>query len=181
MLVFDNVYDWETLSTYLPLSCQATSSILITSQNSGEWCNHVLYLPGLDPEAGSALLLNQLSEIIVTEREADRESAEKLSEMLGGSPLLINQAASLIKDCKYSLGEFIIHPLLVGHRMGANKSRYQRPLQQTVDRTLEKLSENAIQFLFTLAFLNPSKIGEDILLGNHNRDYLKFLERGDNG
>ena len=181
LIVFDDVCDWDSISPFLPLSCNAASSILVTSQTSGDWCAHNLQLTGFDSNVGSEMLLDQLKGIASEENEADHDSARWISEFLGGSPLLINQASGFIKACACSLKEFIARPIVVNRKAGANKYSYERSFQQVIDRTVENLSEDARNLLFMLAYLDHRNVREDLLLHNHHHSCLKFLQRGESG
>ena len=135
-------------------------------------------MSGLDPKLGSEVLLAQLKGSIYAEDKADRTSAEEISSMLGGSPLLINQAGGVIKACGYTLDEFITRPILVDRKVGANKYYYERSLEDILDYTLEKMTESALRLLFMLAFFDHTYIREDLLLRDCDRGYLEFLPPG---
>ena len=133
----------------------------------------------MDPESGSSLLLSQLKKVMIPECEVNHELAKGISEMLGGSPFLINQAGGVLRDCNCSLTKFVARPILIKHKIGANRYEYERPPEQIINRTLGKLSKKAKQFLFTLTFFNHSKIEEDLLLKHHLLGCFDFLQSGD--
>lgn len=180
LLVFDDVCDFSSIWNYVPTSSRAASSMIITSQRPGEWCNHKVKIEPLDEKIGSELLLSQLKGEAVTNIDANRELAREISSSVGGLPLWVNQARRFIRDSRCSLEDFLTSlradiTLLEESNMGADVSWYERAFSTAFDRTLDRLSKDSVDLLFMLAFFNPTNVREDLLLGDHREKCLDFL------
>ena len=128
------------------------------------------------------LLLGQLKTVIISEKGAyNGRLAEEISEILGGSPLLIVQAGGEISMRRSTLEAFIAEPVLRGRKLGANRYYYEGSLETIMDRTLEKLGKSAMQLLHMLAFFQYGNIREDLLLRDRRKECSEFWPLGNNG
>jgi tetratricopeptide (TPR) repeat protein len=99
LLIFDNAPDASSLKPYLPRG--GGSKILVTS-NTHAWRNIAARVEiGLWPKTVGAAYL-----VARTDRAAEREAAEALSEALGGLPLAHEQAAAYCERLEKPLAEY---------------------------------------------------------------------------
>lgn len=167
LLVFDNADDPMILADYWP---QGSGSILITSRDPLSKSMFTRKPSGLDlgplTSEDSLSLFNHLTYSI---DEPEDDTAQQISEALGGIPLAISQMAGIIRRQDLTLSEFYElytnheeHASLYGTRFDTNLIPYRHTLSTVW--AIDKLKPHAKQLLELVAFLDPDIIGEDLLM-----------------
>jgi hypothetical protein len=167
LLVFDNADDPMILADYWP---QGSGSILITSRDPLAKDMFTKRTSGLDlgplTPKDSLSLLNHLTSI---SSESEDNTAQKISEALGGVPLAISQMAGIIRRQDLTLSEFLElytdheeHTNLYETKFDTNLVAYPHSLSTVW--AFEKLKPHARQLLELISFLDPDFIGEDLLM-----------------
>lgn len=168
LLVFDNADDPMILADYWP---QGSGSILITSRDPLAKRIFTGRTSGLDlgplTQQDSLSLLNHLT---AGSSESENENtAQKISEALGGVPLAISQMAGIVRRQDLTLSEFF--ELYTDHEEQANlyETKFDTnlvayPHSMSTVWAFEKLKPYARQLLELISFLDPDFIGEDLLM-----------------
>ncbi|KAF2028616.1 hypothetical protein EK21DRAFT_69255, partial [Setomelanomma holmii] len=115
----------------------------------------------------SLSLFNHLT--TVSSESEDKNTAQKISEALGGVPLAISQMAGIIRRQDLTLSEFLElytdhdeHANLYETKFDTNLVTY--PHSMSTVWAFEKLKPHARQLLELISFLDPDFIGEDLLM-----------------
>ncbi|KAK5680154.1 hypothetical protein LTS10_007081 [Elasticomyces elasticus] len=167
LLVFDNADDPMILADYWP---QGTGSILVTSRDPLAKGIFTRGPAGLDlgplTEQDSLSLFNNLTALYDNQ---DEDTAQQISNALGGVPLAISQMAGIIRRQDLTLSEFFElytdreeHTSLYETRFDTNLIPYRHSLSTVW--AIEKLKSQARHLLELSAFLDPDTIGEDLLM-----------------
>ncbi|KAF3933382.1 hypothetical protein ABW19_dt0205873 [Dactylella cylindrospora] len=181
LLIFDNVDDPDILEEAIPAT--SAGSILITSRDSasGDIIGaEAVQIQPFDSQAGIAALHALLKQKIVT--PADTEIAAQIVEQLGGLPLALSQISGFINQQRYALREFL--PLYQKNaakidQKRVSKGSYEHTLSTVWKLSLDQLSGEAATLQNLLAFLDPDKIYESVLLEGGKEitdDDFAFLE-----
>ncbi|KIM98634.1 hypothetical protein OIDMADRAFT_56981 [Oidiodendron maius Zn] len=185
LLVFDNVETWDDIIVYWPSSTDSSSSIIITTQKPADvlpWSNNIVQLLPFDKPAGSSLLLTRFKGDESTEEEKDL--ASEITHIVGGLPLYLNQATGFMKISQCSLAEYLAmlqKSSSIPENSTADKNLgYDKPLNAAFDVALTKLSDNARNLLYILAFLNPEAVPESMIFSDHSDNDLAFLRFDEN-
>jgi hypothetical protein len=167
LLIFDNADDPMILADYWP---QGSGSILVTSRDPLAKSMFTSRPSGLDlgplSQQDSLSLFNYLS---ANTTDQEDNTAQKISDALGGVPLAISQMAGIIRRQDLTLSEFFElytdheeHASLYSTKFDTNLVTYGHSLS-TVWAS-EKLKPQARQLLEVISFLDPDFIGEDLLI-----------------
>lgn len=167
LLIFDNADDPMILADYWP---QGSGSILITSRDPLAKNMFTRRPSGLDlaplSEQDSLTLFNHLTSV---SDEAEGDTAQKITDALGGVPLAISQMAGIIRRQDLTLPEFLElyadheeHASLYKSKFDTNLITYRHSLSTVW--AFEKLKPPARQLLELISFLDPDAIGEDLLM-----------------
>ena len=165
LLVFDNVDDPMILADYWP---QGSGSILVTSRDPLAKSMFTRKTSGLDlgplTQQDSLSLFKQL-----TTNQPEGDTAQKISEALGGIPLAISQMAGIIRRQDLTLSEFFElytdreeHASLYETKFDINIVTYPHSLSTVW--AFERLKPQARQLLELISFLDPDVIEEDLLM-----------------
>ncbi|KAF3914334.1 hypothetical protein AA313_de0204576 [Arthrobotrys entomopaga] len=143
-------------------SIAAKSKVNDWLQQTGAEAIHVR---PFDSEAGRTAFRSLLKQKISS--PADMELAAKIVDQLGGLPLAIAQISGYINQQRYSLKEFL--PLYIKNASKIDQKRvskvsYEHTLSTVWTLSLEKLSGEAATLQNLLAFFDPDKIHESMLL-----------------
>lgn len=168
LLIFDNADDPMILADYWP---QGSGSILITSRDPLSKSMFTRRPSGLDlgplTQQDSISLFNHLTTSV--ESEPGDDTAQKISDALGGVPLAISQMAGIIRRHDLTLSEFFElytdyneHAGLYETKFDTNLVKYGHSLATVW--AFEKLKPQARQLLELITFLDPDGIGEDLLM-----------------
>ena len=176
LLVFDNVKDWDSISTYWPMTSKGRISIIVTAQKEVDWTDTKICIDTLSPEVGSSLLLKQLG---IDDDGPDKDLAEEISQSVGGLPLWLNQVGGFIQFSKCSLSDYrdshqSSSNLLGQEKIGENW-RYERSITAVFDNAIQQLEDDTTDLLYLLTFLNPDETDEEMLLSDHASCELAFL------
>ncbi|KAK2811685.1 hypothetical protein FQN50_002031 [Emmonsiellopsis sp. PD_5] len=167
LLIFDNADDLTILADYWP---QGSGSILVTSRDPLAKSMFTSRLSGLDlgplSQQDSLSLFNHLTAI---SSEPEDDTAQQISDVLGGIPLAISQMAGIIRRQDLTLSEFF--ELYTDHeeKTGLYKTKFDTNLvtyrhSLSTVWAVEKLELPARQLLQLIAFFDPDTIGEDLLM-----------------
>lgn len=177
LLVFDNVNDLATIAKYIPQQCHG--HIIITTQNQitiGDYADKIAVEP-MEAKEGAKLILTRAEIKVPTPTQ--KAEAQKLSETLGGLPLVLSQAGAYIvrrgRDIAgyhklYQERHAVLHrepePTLV------DKEQYPYTVDTTWSLAFNRVQEanpSAAELLNFFAFLNPDNIYEEIITENSSR------------
>ena len=166
LLIFDNADDPIILADYWP---QGSGSILITSRDP--LCKNMFTgrPSGLDlgplSQQDSLSLFNHLTTL---SNDLEVDTAQKISDALGGIPLAISQMAGIIRRQDLTLSEFLElymdheeHASLYETKFDTNLVTYRHSLSTVW--AFGKLKPQTQQLLELISFLDPDSIGEDLL------------------
>ncbi|KAK2800317.1 hypothetical protein FQN51_006225 [Onygenales sp. PD_10] len=167
LLILDNADDPMILADYWP---QGSGSILVTSRDPLAKNMFTRRPSGLDlgplSQQDSLSLFNHLTAI---SSEPEDDTAQQISDVLGGIPLAISQMAGIIRRQDLTLSEFF--ELYTDHeeKAGLYKTKFDinlvtYPHSLSTVWAVEKLNLQARQLLQLIAFLDPDTIGEDLLM-----------------
>lgn len=180
LLVFDNVTEQVDIKSYCPPSSEA-GLIIATSQIFSEWADYNIRLKPLDDDNGSRLVLSQLHRSNLALDSPERKQAEEISSLLGGSPLWLKLASALITSMSWSLSEFLENLKTSSNTLEeediATDWNYGKPALATFDRVLDTLFKfpKSKDLLFMIAFMNPERIEETMLLAKFKSSNLSFI------
>ncbi|KAK6527448.1 hypothetical protein TWF694_004437 [Orbilia ellipsospora] len=166
LLIFDNADDPDVLEDAIPAT--TSGSILITSRDSSAGNiigAETVHVQPFDSEDGHTAFKSLLKQKISS--PVDIELAAKIVDQLGGLPLAIAQISGYINQQRYSLKEFL--PLYIKNASKIDQKRvgkgsYEHTLSTVWTLSLEQLSGEAATLQNLLAFLDPDKIHESMLL-----------------
>lgn len=165
-MIFDNADEPEFLVRAWP--GDAAGSILVTSRDFtagfGTSAEDLKVQP-FDRETGVSALLSLVHHD--PRLESNRASATKIVELLGGLPLAINQISGFIARQKLTLEEFL--PLYVRssgkiHTRKLVRSDYEHTLSTVWELALGRLSGPSRTLQILLAFFDPDRVHESLLL-----------------
>ena len=113
--------------------------------------------------------LSLFNHLTTVSSEPEHNTAQKISEVLGGIPLAISQMAGIIRRQDLTLSEFLElytdheeHASLYETKFDTNLITYPHSLSTVW--AFEKLKPHARQLLELISFLDPDSIGEDLLI-----------------
>lgn len=147
----------------------AAGSILVTSRDftagfgtSAEDCK----VQPFDDETGVSAFLSLVGHD--PKLESNRASAAKIVKVLGGLPLAINQISGFIAQHKLTLEEFL--PLYARssekiHTRKLVRGDYEHTLRTVWELALGRLSGPSLTLQILLAFFDPDRVHESVLLG----------------
>ncbi|KAF9882504.1 hypothetical protein CkaCkLH20_00540 [Colletotrichum karsti] len=192
LLILDNATTWTDISPYITKALMLSKgSVLITTKENPfraapNWLrqSHVQLGP-LSVDHGREFLLTSIHPRVRIEdlhEDEDYELAAKTISMLNGLPLAISMVVGYVKESGCSLGDFL-------EMWDEKESRSKKPgktgnvLGSSVDNTVDSLWDigirevpsNSRKLLNIMSFLNADKIPKSLLVGDHEEDYLDFL------
>lgn len=183
LLVFDNVDSWDTIAPFWPSSCEAASSIAVTSQKAefGYMTTHAIELPSLSLDDSVQLLLD-LAAVNHPPSEEERAAAAAIADDFGGLPLAIVHIGGYVSQSRRSLCEFrdVItqrYPWIWEAARPASLHQYHNRLEAVWDIALGDLPPTALELIYIMAFLNPDSVPEELLrlapalAGTQNAEY----------
>lgn len=173
-MIYDNAEDLSTIREYWPASRRGAA--IITSQNPAfsHMTSHSIQLQPMTASEGSKLIQNYLRR-----GGSEQESAEQLSNTLGGFPLAIVHFAGYISrsQCPIEHISENLNKRLNSSRiwkMEQDISSGARAYQHTLDTVWElafrRLSDDARLLLEYIAFLDPDDIPVDMFIGPAKSD-----------
>lgn len=192
LIVFDNVEDWKDVARYIPRNLAKTrGSVLITTRQQSLIKTevrtfHRIELDPMTSDESSQFLLCTIYPKLNKEdaySHPDYEIAKRASDLVERLPLALIMVAGYITVSKASLDEFleIWEEKQKFRAKQAKRSRLitEGALDSSIDLLwdigISELSVNARNLLEILSFLDPENIPQDLLVGDHNEEYLEFL------
>lgn len=166
LLVFDNAEDPELLRNIWPHNSQG--SVLITSRNSSLAFDPAAGGTNLSPfneEDGSQAFLRLMD--LDPHTSTNKKDAAKISKVFGGLPLALNQIAGFIKQRRIRLSDFLSLYEKNADKIDSSKtgvSDYEHTLSTVWRLSLDNLSGNSRCLQEILAFLDPDRIDERLLI-----------------
>ena len=167
LLIFDNADNPIVLADYWP---QGSGSILITSHDPLAKSIFRRTPSGLDlsplTQQESLSLFHHLTAAF---DESEGDTAQQISDALGGVPLAISQMAGIIRRQDLTLSEFFElykdreeHANLYETKFDTNLVTYRHSLSTVW--AFERLKPRTRQLLELISFLDPDSVGEDLLM-----------------
>ncbi|KAJ6260258.1 LOW QUALITY PROTEIN: hypothetical protein Dda_4482 [Drechslerella dactyloides] len=166
LLIFDNVDDPDILEDAIPAT--TAGAIILTAKDSsaGDIIGaDSVHVKSFDLDDGLDALKSLLKQNITSPE--DNMLATELVRELGGLPLAIAQISGYINQQRYSLKEFL--PLYRKNIAKINQKRvgktsYSHTISTVWDADFERLPGEASTLRNFLAFLDPDKIQDSMLL-----------------
>lgn len=196
LLIFDNVESWEDIARYIPRGLPKTKgSVLITTRQQAlikvdsralQKVFHRIELEPLSPEEGGTFLVHSIHPLVPAgsiRSHADYPLAVKTAERVERLPLALIMVAGYAKVSRASLEDFLeiwdektAFRAKHAHRNALiDKEGLDRSIDLLWDIGINELSVPARNLLEILAFLDPENIQKDLLVGDHNEEFLEFL------
>ncbi|KAK4452748.1 P-loop containing nucleoside triphosphate hydrolase protein, partial [Podospora aff. communis PSN243] len=177
LLIFDNVTDSYSLSSYIPGGLRCNGSIIITTQlSSAEYTTpRRVETPKLSDEDGADLLLKHLGN-----SKDGRREAMAISSLVDGLPLALVQVAGYVQKSQTSLAEFIetYKTRQISQGLWDATDSYGKCLAKVFDIALESLQTTdplARNLLDVFAFFSPDAIPESMVFKLHQHECLAAL------
>jgi tetratricopeptide (TPR) repeat protein len=196
LLIFDNVEAWEDISRYIPRNLPKTKgSVLITTRQQSliktetralQRVLHRIELEPLTPAEGGQFLLCSIDPRVTPEevpRHPDYGLAVQITELVERLPLALRMIAGYVKVSRATLEDFleIWEEKTAFRSKQAQRSKLitEGALDSSIDLLwdigISELSVPARTLLEILAVLDPENIQKDLLVGDHNEEYLDLL------
>ncbi|KAK0738770.1 hypothetical protein B0T18DRAFT_433523 [Schizothecium vesticola] len=196
LLIFDNVESWEDIARYIPRGLPKTKgSVLITTRQQDlikvdsralQKVFHRIELEPLSPGEGGTFLVRSIHPHMAPEDicgHADYPLAVETAERVERLPLALIMVAGYAKVSRASLEDFLeiwdektAFRAKHAHRNALiDKEGLDRSIDLLWDIGINELSVPARNLLEILAFLDPENIQKDLLVGDHNEEFLEFL------
>ena len=160
LVVFDNVPDRAAVEAFVPPA--GPGRVLITTQNQHWPPGQALDVPVLDTEVAAGFLVNRTG-------DADRASARKLADQLGGLPLALEQAAAYVQATGTTLAGYL--PLFRARQAEllarGEAAGHPADVAATLGLALSRLAGEApaaARLARVLAFLAPEPVPLTLLL-----------------
>jgi len=170
LLVFDNVESWQDISPFWPNTCRNKSAIIVTSQKMelSSWTTTELPLKSLKLDTGSQLLLRYLQRDHTAD-DKEKEYAMAIVDMFGCLPLAIAHIGGYISESKCTLKDFKEmakqrYSFIWEGDAPATLYQYDKRLDLVWDFALEELPPDAKTLIYTMAFMHPDYMSEDMLI-----------------
>jgi tetratricopeptide (TPR) repeat protein len=194
LVVFDNVGTWPDISRYIPRNLPISKgSVLITSRSgpqlSGVSAHQHQVGVRLEPwglNHSREFLLTSISPTLDKNHLEEHEEyhlAEKVVDVVDRLPLAVSMVVGYIKVSRCNLAEFLE---MWEERATSKKSkkRIDAALEAGIDGTIDALWDigirevraNCRKLLDVLSFLDPEAIPKSLLVGEHEEEYLDFLQ-----
>lgn len=183
LLVMDNLVDYETVATIWPTTSRNGGAIIVTTQKPGNlcpWADSEIVLHPLSAEEGSEMLLSQVeSKTGTPSLSGDKtELAKEISDSVCGLPLWISHISGFILQSQCTLSECL--EIYRSSNAFLDKSEriwmYERTSGAVFDLAFSKLTEDAKNLLYILAFLNPDGMPESMFSLDSLDNSLGFLD-----
>jgi hypothetical protein len=166
LLIFDNADSLDVLKYGWPGGC--SGSILVTTRDltaGFSLAAQGMQIHPFDDDSGASAFLSLVGQDLSDEHS--KELARAISKELGGLPLALSQMSGFIVQHKLSLEKFL--PLYKRnqaklHKKKAGASDYDHDLGTVWKMALSNLTGHAATLQRLLAFLDPVRIHESILV-----------------
>src|SRR5579863_1445322 len=174
LLIFDNADDPTIVKDFIPSTNRGHILLTTRMQTMGRMAQPI-GIEEMEPEDGALFLLRRVNIIernapIDSASDEDRLEAQKISEILGGLPLALDQAGAYIEETGCSLSDYLeryekrnSHLL---KRRGEDPSDHPEPVSVTWSLSFERVEQAnraAADLLRYCAFLHPDAIPEEVI------------------
>jgi len=174
LLILDNVEDLTMVKSFIPPAYRGHILLTTRMQATGEVARGV-EIEQMEPEEGALFLLRRASilapdALLAAASEADKMRAHKISQVMDGLPLALDQAGAYIEETGCSLSDYLDffeqrrENLL--RRRGPPSSDHPESVATTWSLSFEKVeraSPAAAELLRFCAFLHPDAIPEEVI------------------
>jgi hypothetical protein len=196
LIIFDNVESWKDIYMYIPSQLPTTKgSVLITTRDQGliqagtlEY-QRLLRRPVLKPlspeESGQFLLcsIDPKLEANLVPDHPDYKLAVEISEKVERLPLALIMVSGFVRMSRTTLEDFLEFweekQQFREKQAKRNKLVTEGQLATSIDLLwdigISELTVDARNLLEILALLDPESIPKDLLIGDHEEEYLEFL------
>jgi tetratricopeptide (TPR) repeat protein len=176
LVILDNVDDLHLINEFLPLKAKGQVLLTTRSQVTGPFA-HLVPVEAMEPEEGALFLLRRAKIMLQdapldTASYADWVQARAITEIVGGLPLALDQAAAYIEEAKCSLVGYLALYKTYGSRLLRERGSLAHDHPQEVVSTfllsfekVEQANPAAADLLRLCAFLAPDTIPEEIITG----------------
>lgn len=175
LLIFDNADNPTIVKEFQP-SLSSKGHILLTTQmqSIGRMAQSI-GIEGMEIVEGALFLLRRVNIIdrnatLESASKEDRIEAQKISDILGGFPLALDQAGAYIEETSCSLSDYLDRyqkrQSRLLNRRGNDPSDHPKPVSITLSLSFEKVEQAnraAADLLKYLAFLHRDAIPEEII------------------
>ncbi|KAL8781443.1 MAG: hypothetical protein Q9213_005995 [Squamulea squamosa] len=182
LLIFDNAEDLEILGHAWPYDAQG--SILVTTRNPNIAFDPAaggVHIQPFDDAEGAKFLLKLID--VDANSQVNQDFAKEIAHALGSLPLALNQIGGFINQRKMPLKDFLPLYRRNVERIDSKKTgtvNYEHSISTVWEMTLNRLSGSARLLQQILAFLDPDKIDQAVVIGGsqalvENRPDMEFL------
>lgn len=195
LVVFDNVATWPEIARYIPRNLfRSKGSILITSRSGPTLGGVAAYQHqiGIKLEPWSLdhsreFLLTSISPKLNRNNLQEHDEyhlAERVVSVVDRLPLAVSMVVGYIKVSRCTLAEFLEMWEERATSKRRNRKQADAALEVGIDNTIDSLWDigirevraNCRKLLDVLSFLDPEAIPKSLLVGDHEEDYLDFLQ-----
>lgn len=180
LLIFDNVHQIDLLLQVWPASSRG--SILVTTRSpsvASKRATEILHLQSFTMETGQEALYSLVG--VRPNDDHDAIAAKAICHLLGGLPLAVVQISDFIRDRGCSYEEFL--PMYRSsaakiHARAEIPVEYSHTLSTVWELSFEKLPRDARTLQNLMAFFDPDKIQERLLMNpkvSLTNEALRFL------
>ncbi len=174
LLILDNIEDLEVAAPFIPTSGRGHILLTTRAQALGEIAKRI-EVQKRQPEIGALFLLRRAEMISLhasldVASNEDRTLALKISQIMDGLPLALDQAGAYIKETRCSLSDyFSLYQTRSADLLKERKSfdaDHPEPVATTWSLSFEKVAQSsaaATELLYLCAFLYPEAIPEEII------------------
>jgi tetratricopeptide (TPR) repeat protein len=173
ILILDNDDELKQADDFLHANLQG--HVLVTTQRSDVNDSNGVRLDAMEPEEGALFLLRRSKKIaehaeLSVANESDRQTAQAISEVMGGFPLALAQAGAYLEEMHMGLEEYLTmyrsdRSLLPDAQTPIESYGLSVITVFLMALTIVNLREPAIgQLIYTTAFLAPDEIPEELFI-----------------
>ncbi|KAL9020625.1 MAG: hypothetical protein Q9180_008642, partial [Flavoplaca navasiana] len=183
LLVFDNAEDADLLSHAWPSDAQG--SLLITTRNPNLALDPAaggFQIQPFDEMDGAKFLLKLIN--LDVDSQIHQHLAKEIAHHLGSLPLALNQIGGFINQRRMPMKDFLPLYKRTAERIDSKKTgitHYEHSISTVWEMSLSRLSGHARSLQQILAFLDPDKVAQEILIEGSqalvlDRPNIEFLK-----
>ena len=171
----------NNLNPYLPTDSKIQGSVLITTQNPDFFpvtdVFKIINVKSFSRDNGADLLFRYLRRDPVDDEE--RDSAEKISDLLDGLPLALATIGGYINQTVSNVPEYLENLKRSSKAWEVSAigpaKQYEKTLKTVFEIAFRELPTNARSLLNIFSFLNPDSVPEDIFTSNIKSSLHEFM------
>ncbi|KXJ88488.1 hypothetical protein Micbo1qcDRAFT_197288 [Microdochium bolleyi] len=192
LIVFDNVPTWKSVARYVPRNLPHTQgSVLITARTAlfplvHRYQNqHAVQLEPWPLPHGRQFLMTSIHPEMALHKIEDHEDfphAEQVLKVVGGLPLAISMIVGFVKVSKLTLQDFLDlweEKEHITRKKRRNVDIGEADIDSTIDSLwtigIREVRMNSRRLLDVMSFLDPERIQESLLVGDHQEEYLEWI------